>query len=425
MTVAAILGFALLLALGVPIAFAIGSAAAVALAAGGIPLSVVPQRLFGVMDSFILLSIPLFILAGELMNGAGIAVRLIRLAETIVGRFRGGVGMVVVSSEYMFSGISGSTIADTAAIGSTMIPALQRNGYTAEKATGIVCGACAMGMLVPPSISMVLYGGMTGVSIGALFAAGFLPALVTAAVMMVQLHIEARRRGIPPGKSASLGEVGRAARDAVWALLMPLIIFGGILGGIFTPTEAAVVAVVYALLVDRLVYREIDLAKLQVIAMNTVRSTGVVMLMIACSSIFAWYLTIQDIPESLARILIAMKLGPQGVLVIVVLVFLALGTIMDEGAAMIMVVPLLLPIMRATGVEPLVAGIVIVASIGMGMFLPPIGPGLFVGASVARVPIDRAAWAMAPYMAVVLVCTLLMIFVPGVITVLPRALGLS
>lgn len=423
MTALALLGFIVMLLAGVPIAFAIGSAAIVPLSLDGIPLSVVPQRLFGAMDSFVLLSVPLFILAGELMNTAGIAKRLIRLAETIVGRFRGGLAMVVVVSEYLFSGISGSTVADTAAIGSTMIPTLRANGYTPEKATGIVCSACAMGMLVPPSISMVLYGGITGVSIGALFAAGFFPAAVTALAMMVQLNIEARRKGIPPGPRVPLREVLRAAREAVWALLMPVIIFGGILGGIFTPTEAAVVAVIYALLIDMLVYRELSLTVLRRIAINTVRSTGIVMLLISCSSIFAWYLTIENVPQTLAEALVALHLGPRGILVLIVILFLALGTVIDEGAVMVMVVPLLLPILQATHVDPLVSGIVIVASIGMGMFLPPIGPGLFVGCSVARVPIDRAARAMIPYMAVVFACTLLMVFVPGTVTLIPRLLG--
>lgn len=424
MIAAAFIGFFVLLLAGAPIAFAIAGVAIIALQQEAMPLSLVPQRLFGTMDSFTLLAIPLFILAGELMNTAGISARLIALARTLVGHLRGGIGMVAVLSEYFVSGVSGSVVADTAAIGSTMIPAMERSGYRRDKAVGIVSGACAMGILVPPSISMVLYGGMANVSIGALFVAGFLPAFVTAVVMMGHLYFEARQIKLPVQPKASLADVGRAAREAVWALLMPVIIFAGIIGGVFTPTEAAVVAVAYALIVDRLVYREIGLAKLIDILARSVLMTGVIVFLIATSSILAWYLTLMQLPQALTAAVIGMKIGPVAVTLGIVAVFMLLSIFMDDTAIMIMVVPLLVPAMPALGIDPLHMGVVIVASIGIGLFTPPVGAGLFVAASVGRVSLEAASRAMLPYMFTVSACLLLIVVFPKIVTFVPRYLGL-
>ena len=424
MIAAAFIGFLLLLCIGAPVAFAIGAAAVVALQQASMPLSIVPQRLFGSMDSFTLLAIPLFILAGELMNSAGISRRLVHLASTLVGHLRGGIGIVAVVSEYLVSGVSGSAVADTAAIGSTMIPAMQDRGYTRQKAVGVVCGACAMGILVPPSISMVLYGGIANVSIGALFIAGFLPAMVTALAMMVLIYIESAHLNLRVQARATLRELGHAALDATWALLMPVIIFAGILGGIFTPTEAAVVAVVYSLLIDRLIYREIDLRKLHQIMVDTVLMTGVAVFLIAASAIFAWYLTIEQVPQRLAGSLLSLQLGPVAVMLGIFCVFLVLGMFMDGIAAMIMVVPLLLPVVPALGLDPLHLGVVIVAAIGIGLFTPPVGAGLFVACSIGKVSIEDASRAFLPYLLVIMASCVLIIAMPSIVTLLPRSFGL-
>ncbi len=424
MIVAVLIGFVLMLAAGTPIAFGMAAVAILALQQEAMPLSLVPQRLFGTMDSFTMLAIPLFVLAGELMNTSGIMSRLIRLARTLVGHFRGGMGMVAVSSECLVSGVSGSVIADTAAVGTVMVPAMAESGYRREKAVGIVCGACAMGILIPPSISMVLYGGMANVSIGALFVAGFLPAFVTAAVMMVHLAIEARRLDLPVQPKAGRGQVWIAFRDAGWALGMPVIIFIGILGGVFTPTEAAVVAVAYALLVDRLVYREIGLRKLAVILASTVRLTGVIMFLIAASSILAWYLTLLQVPQALTQLVIDHQIGPSMVILCIVAVFMLMSIFMDDTAIMIMVVPLLVPVMPMLGVDPLHMGVVIVASIGIGLFTPPVGAALMVAAAVGKVSLEQASRAMLPYLGTVMGCLLLIVFFPKLVTAVPRALGL-
>ena len=416
--------FFVLILLGVPVAFVLALIAIPPLMEAGIPLSLIPQRLYSGMESFTLLSIPLFILAGELMDTVGITVRLFNLARTLVGHLRGGLGMVVVVTEYLFSGISGSVVADTAAVGSIVIPALEKNGYTRQKATGIVCGACAMGILVPPSISMIVYGALANVSIGALFAAGFIPAALSAVVIMFQLHIEARWTGIPIQKRADFKEIAGALKEAVWALLMPVIIFGGILGGIFTATEAAVVAVVYALLIDTVIYRELTWKILVSVLVRSAHTTGVVMLLIAASTIFSWFLTLQQVPQLLTDFVVDNNLPSPLVVLLIIVFFLFLGAVMDGLAAMIMAVPILLPLFATVGLDPFHMGIVIVATTGLGIYTPPVGAGLFVACSVGKVTIEETTVAMFPYLVTVTVSVIVIAYVPGIVTFLPRLLGL-
>ena len=416
--------FVVLILLGVPVAFVLALIAIPPLVEIGIPLSLIPQRLYSGMESFTLLSIPFFILAGELMDRVGITVRLFNMARALVGHFRGGLGQVVVVTEYLFSGISGSVVADTAAVGSIVVPALEKNGYTRQKATGIVCGACAMGILVPPSISMIVYGALANVSIGALFAAGFIPAALSAAVIMILLYFEARRTGIPVQKRADLREIVQTLKEAVWALLMPVIIFGGILGGIFTATEAAVVAVVYALFVDAFVYRELTWKLLVDVLVRAARTTGVVMLLIAASTIFSWFLTLQQVPQLLTDFVVDNNLSSPVVILLIIVFFLFLGAVMDGLAAMIMAVPILLPLFATVGLDPFHMGIVIVATTGLGIYTPPVGAGLFVACSVGRVTIEETTVAMFPYLVVVTLSVVLIAYVPGIVTFLPRILGL-
>ena len=416
--------FVVLILLGVPVAFVLALIAIPPLMEIGIPLSLIPQRLYSGMESFTLLSIPFFILAGELMDRVGITVRLFNMARALVGHFRGGLGQVVVVTEYLFSGISGSVVADTAAVGSIVVPALEKNGYTRQKATGIVCGACAMGILVPPSISMIVYGALANVSIGALFAAGFIPAALSAAVIMILLYFEARRTGIPVQQRADLKEIVQTLKEAVWALLMPVIIFGGILGGIFTATEAAVVAVVYALFVDAFVYRELTWKLLVEVLVRAARTTGVVMLLIAASTIFSWFLTLQQVPQLLTDFVVDNNLSSPVVILLVIVFFLFLGAVMDGLAAMIMAVPILLPLFATVGLDPFHMGIVIVATTGLGIYTPPVGAGLFVACSVGRVTIEETTVAMFPYLVVVTLSVVLIAYVPGIVTFLPRLLGL-
>jgi C4-dicarboxylate transporter DctM subunit len=294
----AFLGF---IAINVPIAYSLGLSSIFGLLLkGNIPLVIIPQKIFTGCDSFPLLAVPLFILAGALMDTGGISLRLVALAQALVGHFRNGLGMVSIVSEIFFSGISGSTAADTAAIGSIMIPAMTKAGYSAARATAIVCAACGMGILVPPCIAMVIYGGIANASVGALFAGGFIPAFVMATALMIQLNIQARRTGVPSGRFVGTKPLLTAFKESILALFMPVIIFGGILGGICTPTEAAVLAVVYGLVVSMFIYREINLQKLKEVLLQTGIVTGQVMIMVGMATVFGWILTREQVPQALA-----------------------------------------------------------------------------------------------------------------------------
>ncbi len=426
MTLVLAASFLVLLLANVPIAFTLGAAAVLALLwEGNIPLLVVPQRIFTGVDSFPLLAIPLFIMAGELMEQSGISARLVRLAQVLVGWLRGGIGMSVVVTEVFFSGISGSTVADTSALGTTMIPAMRRAGYSAPQAAAIVSAASGMGILIPPCINMVVYGIMAHVSIAALFAAGFLPAFVMAAMLMLQLHLQARRDpkltvSPRPGLRLATAAVG----GAMIPLLMPIIIFGGILGGIFTATEAGAVAVVYGLIVGVVVYRAIDLKRLYAILLETARVSGQVMLLVGVASLFAWILSSQRVPQALAAAIQGVASGPVLFLLLTIVVMLLLGAVLDGLPAMIMLVPVLLPMAAQFNVDPLHFGIVIIAVIGIGLFLPPIGLGLIVAAAIARVSIGAVARPLFPYLATMLGTLMVITFWPELTLVVPRVLGL-
>ena len=426
MTLVLTLAFFVFLLANVPIALTLGAAAVLALLwEGNIPLLVVPQRIFTGTDSFPLLAIPLFILAGDLMEHSGISARLVRLAQVLVGWLRGGLGMTVVVTEVFFSGISGSTVADTSALGTTMIPAMQRAGYTAPRAAAIVSAAAGMGILIPPCINMVVYGIMAQVSIAALFAAGFLPAFVMAALLMLQLYWQARSDpALVVHMRPTWREAFAAAGNAVVPLLMPVIIFGGILSGVFTATEAGAVAVVYGLFAGCVIYRVINLARLYTILLETVRVSGQIMLLVGVASLFAWLLSSQRIPQALSAAIQSVASGPILFLLLSIAVMLLLGALLDGLPAMIMLVPVLMPMAQQFNVDTMHFGIVLIATIGIGLFLPPIGLGLIVVSAIARVTIAEVSRPLLPYLATMMATVLLIAFWPELTLIVPSALGL-
>jgi C4-dicarboxylate transporter DctM subunit len=418
-----ILGFASTVALGVPIAFAIGGMAVIGLLLkGDVPLTIVVSRIFGSLDSFTLLSVPFFVLAGALFDTGGIARRLMDFARVLVGHVRGGLGMTTVTGEIFFSGISGSTTADAAAIGSVMIPTMVKTGYSPARAAAIVCAASGMGILVPPCVTMVVYGGMTSTSIAALFAAGFLPAFVMAAGLMLQIHVQARRSGLPRQSRAAIADIWRAFREAGYALMMPLIIFGGILGGIFTPTEAAVVAVVYGLIIGVFVYREITFRDVGRILAQTGIITGAVMFLLATASVFGWLLTVLQLPQAAAAFLASVG-GRTTFLLLTIMFFLILFAILDGLPAMIMVVPIFLPIATSFGVDLVHFGIIITALMGIALFMPPLGVGLYVTANIAHCSVIAVGACLYPYLANMFVVTVIITFVPAIVLIVPYLLG--
>ncbi len=420
--IGALVAFAAFVALGIPIAFAIGAAAAIGLwLLDGVPLNIVASRTFGAIDSFTFLAIPFFILAGELMETGGISRRLIALATALVGHVRGGLANVTVVSMMLFSGISGSTNADAAAVGSVMIPSMRQKGWDAARAGAIVAAAAGMGILVPPCLTMVVYGSVTNTSIAALFAAGLLPALVMAGALL--LHIRLQSGGPPPEPRAPIRERLRHLRDAGLALGLPVIIFGGILGGAFTPTEAAVVAVAYAVLAG-LLHRELTWSFFWGAVVRSGIATGAVMLMIAGSNILAWLLTVEQVPQALAALIADVGGGQTGFLLLSMLVFLILFALLDGIPGMLMLIPVFVPIARELGIDLLHYGLVMTTVMGIALFLPPLGVGLYIVLGIANTSLPAISRALAPYLLTMSAVAVVVAVWPDLVLIVPRLMGL-
>lgn len=417
--------FVALLLLAVPVAYAVGMAALIGLWwSGAYPLTIIIQQVFLSVDSFVLLAIPLFILAGALMETGGIAVRLVRFAQALIGSIRGGVAMAVVIAEYIFSGISGSTIADVSAIGATMIPPMTRAGYRPEEAVSVVAAASAMGILVPPCILMIVIGSIANVSVAALFIGGFIPAIVLAVAIMVYIYVQARRSGVAPPQRASLATLGRSFLDALIPLGLPVIIFGGILGGIVTPTEAAAVAVFYAAIVGLLFYREIRWSQLPEILIQSAVVTAAVCFLLGTAAVVAWILAVQQVPIALLQAMTALSAGPTVFLILTALLFIVLGAVLEGLPAVVILLPTFLPVVKQFNIDLVHYSIVVVAATGIGLFLPPIGVGLFIACGIANISVDRVVRPMLPYVLFLCLGLLLVILFPWLTLVLPRAFGL-
>jgi C4-dicarboxylate transporter DctM subunit len=417
--------FVALLVLGVPVAYTVGTAALIGLWwSGAYPLTIIVQQVFLSVDSFVLLAIPLFILAGALMETGGIAVRLVSFAQALIGWIRGGLAMAVVIAEYIFSGISGSTIADVSAIGATMIPPMTRAGYRAEEAVSVVAAASAMGILVPPCILMIVIGSIANVSVAALFIGGFIPAIVLAVAIMIYIYVQARRSGMAPARRASLGDLGRSFLDALIPLGLPVIIFGGILGGIVTPTEAAAVAVFYAAIVGLFVYREIRWSDLPEILIQSAVVTAAVCFLLGTAAVVAWILAVQQVPVALLQAMTAMSAGPTAFLIFTALLFIILGAVLEGLPAVVILLPTFLPVVKQFNIDLVHYSIVVVAATGIGLFLPPIGVGLFIACGIANVSVDRVMRPMLPYVLFLCLGLLLVILFPWLTLVLPRLFGL-
>lgn len=422
LTAVLLLTFAVLVLLGSPIGFAIGIASAANLIVKGIDLSIVVQRMTDLLDSFPFLAVPLFILAGSLMETGGIAVRLVQLANVLVGRFQGGLAQVTIMSTMFFSDISGSSSADTAAIGSVTLPAMRRAGYPMDLSTALVAAAGATAVLIPPCITMVIYGFVTDTSIGALFAAGFLPGFLNAAGVMIVAYILARRRGLPAERAPTFVQAVSAIRGAVLPLAMPVIILGGILGGLFTVTEAAAVAVVYGLIVSVLITHELKLTQIPRLMIETGVLTGMVMIVAALASVFQWILSAQGIPVAIGSWLRSVASGsPVAFLLLVNGLLLLLGTFLDSAAALLLAMPVLYPISQHFGIDPVHFGIIVTANLGIGMITPPVGVVLFVASSIGKTPIEDVVRSLMPFIIVLVVVLMVITFWPDLVLLVPRA----
>jgi tripartite ATP-independent transporter DctM subunit len=419
--------FLALMALGVPIVFAmlLGPIAGFLLADRAAFLAVLPQKIYQGINQFPLLAIPLFILAGELMNVGGITERIIRFSNALVGHLRGGLAQVDTVACMFFSGLSGSAVADASALGSVLIPAMDKAGYGRAFAAAVTAASAVMGPIIPPSIIMVVYAYTMQVSVAALFLGGFLPGFLVCAGLMVATAIVARRRGYPKRPRAGLREVAHATGGATLPLLAPVIILGGIVLGIVTPTEAAGVAVVYALLVGMLVYRRLRLRDLNAILLRSGIASATILLVIGAASVFGWAATLAGLPARLAAVLLALSDDPTVLLVLVNVLLLLVGMFLDAGPAILILGPILAPTMAQLGVDPIHFALIMCVNLSVGLATPPVGLILFATSSIARVPIERIAREMLPYYVVHVLVIAAVTYVPWLTLALPRAFGFA
>ncbi|MBP1712208.1 MAG: dicarboxylate transporter subunit DctM [Deltaproteobacteria bacterium] len=422
-----VVAFVVLVILNVPVAFAMGSATALALyLSGGLPLQMVPQKMASGIESFPFLAIPLFILTGGLMETGGISRRLVEFAQSLVGHIRGGLGLVMVVAEMFFSGISGAALADASAIGTLLIPSMIRAKYKPSQAAALMGAAAGMGMLIPPCLLMVILGAIGGISIAGLFLAGFLPAFLMALTLAILIYFQARRGTIPDAteKKATFREILSSFILALLPLGLPLIIFGGILGGIFTATEAAVIAAVYSFIVGVFIYKEITLRQTFEILVTTTKLTGVVCLLIGFATGFSWVLATHQLPQVLGAWITSVSPNKYVFLLFTILIFLFFSAVLDGLPAMLIFFPILYPTAVALGIDPLHFGIVIIGTMGIGLILPPIGIVLVIICSITKIKLGDTIRPMLPYLTV-LVCDLVIIaFWPQLVLIFPKLVGL-
>ncbi|QHE51654.1 TRAP transporter large permease [Pontibacillus sp. HMF3514] len=413
MTVTLLVSMLIMFVLTVPIALAIGGASTLAITTSGdLPLLVVVQRIFTSLDSFPLMAIPFFILAGSLMESGGISKRLVHFANTLVGSMTGGLAGVTVVTSMFFAAISGSSPATVAAIGSIMIPAMVAKHYDVNFAAAVQSVAGALGVIIPPSIPMILYGVVVGVSIGDLFLAGIVPGILIGGSLVLTAFIISKRKGYKGTKSYTNEERLKAFLDAIFAMLMPVIILGGIYGGIFTPTEAAVVAVAYALLIGTVVYREITFKNIIPIFVKSGITTAIIMLIIGNAGLLGWLLTKERIPQTVAQSFIEFSDSPIVFLLIVNLFLLIVGMFFETSASVIILAPILAPIAMQLGIDPIHFGIIMVVNLAIGMVTPPLGVNLFVAMQISKVKLEQLSKAVLIFLAVLIVDVMLISYVP-------------
>lgn len=406
--------FAILLVLNIPIAIALGMAGIIALVFGDMPTPplLIAQRMFTSLDSFPFMAIPFFMLAGGFMEQGGMSRRLVNFAQAIVGSLKGGLGIITIVSCAFFAALSGSNPATVAAIGSIMIPAMIQAGYPMSFAAALAAAGGTLGVVIPPSIPMVTYGVVTNTSIGDLFIGGLIPGILLATSLIGVVIWKAHTLNLPRGEKSSLQKLWQTGREAILALFMPVIILGGIYGGIFTPTEAAAVAVVYAFIVGVLIFKEIDLDRTIQIILKASVNTAVVFFVIATSSSFSWLLTSLQVPAKVAAAMLEVSRNPFIIVLFLNVVLLFLGAILETQAIILLVTPIIFPLAQQLGIHPIVLGIIIVVNTSVGMITPPMAVNLFVACSLTGLTIEKISRSILIFLAAELVTLLLISNLP-------------
>jgi tripartite ATP-independent transporter DctM subunit len=417
--------FLVLMLLGVPIAFAMGAASIIGLlVASDIPLSLVAQRIFESLNSFTLLAIPFFILAGQLMETGGISKRLVNFSYSIVGFIRGGLGMSAIMTSTIFAGISGSAAADTAAVGSVLIPAMKEKRYPLGLAATLQACAGSLGTIIPPSMVMIIYGSITGISIGALFLAGIIPGLLMALGMMIITYFYGRKYNLKEDGRPKLSVIWKTTKEASWALILPILVIGGIISGIFTATEAGIIAVLYAIFVGVFVYKEIKIKDLGKILQEAAANTSMALLIICGAAILGWIVAYEQLPQTVIKLLSSISDNKLVIMLLIVAFIIVLGMFIETIAATILVAPILIPIYQQLGIDPIHFGFVMVASFVFAGVTPPVGGILYITASIGRVKLKEMLPYLPAYFGVMVLVVILTIFIPQLATYIPSVFDL-
>jgi tripartite ATP-independent transporter DctM subunit len=413
---------AVVLLIGAPVFVAIGGAAAIYILANGIPPLIVVQQMVSGIDSFPLLAVPFFILAGNLMNAAAITDRLFAFARCLVGHLRGGLGHVNILASVVFSGMSGAAVADAGGLGTVELAAMKAQGYDTPFAVGVTAASSTMGPIIPPSLAMVVYGFTASVSIGQLFVAGIVPGILMALSLHGLVWFLARRRNYPRDPRVSLAQLRRSFAQSAFALMMPLLIVGGIIGGVTTPTEAAVVAVAYAVVIGAVVYRSLTLLSFFTVLRETFETTAVVMIMVASSALFGWVLVREGVARSFSTSLLSIADSPVEAMLVLLVILFVVGMFMETIAAIALLTPIFLPVLVIYGIDPVQFGVVMVLNLMIGLMTPPVGLLLFVMSRLSGLDLMQTFRATLPFMLPLLLVLLAVAFVPALSLTLPALL---
>lgn len=414
-----------LIVIGIPIAYALGLSSIVTMIYLDLPIIVVFQKISDGMDSFSLIAIPFFVLAGQIMADGGMARRLVNFSNLLIGWVRGGLAMVNVLASMFFGGISGSSVADTSSIGSIMIPMMKDKGYDDDFSVNVTITSSTQGIIIPPSHNAIIYslaaGGM--VSIAKLFLAGIIPGIMIGLALMVVSYVIAKKRGYPQEQMVTLKEGMIIFRDAIWGMITAIIIVGGVLSGVFTPTESSAIAVVYALFVTFFIYRDIPITKIGMILANAFKTISIVIILIGTSSAFGWLIAYMRVPALVSESMIALSENPIVILMIINVLLLVFGTIMDMAPLILIMTPILLPVARFIGIDPVHFGIIMMLNLGIGLCTPPVGSTLFVGCAIGEVSIEKVVRSIWPFYISMIVVLILVTYFPMFSMWIPNMYG--
>lgn len=404
--------FFTLLIVGVPVAFALGGASLLYFMGTGIPLITLPQKMFAGMNSFVLLCVPGFILAGNLMNQGGITHKIIKFSNSLVGHIRGGLSQANIVASMVFAGISGTATADVASLGAILIPAMENEGYETDFSCAVTASSSTIGPIIPPSLPMIIAATMTGLSVTKLFVAGIIPGLLLGLGMMLVSYIISKKRNHPKSERASFRTILLTFKDAIWALLMTVIILVGILGGITTPTEASIIAVLYGFVIGIYVYKALTWKMVPKIIMESALTTAAILVLIGFANVFAWILAMEQVPQMVATALLSITENKIVILILINLLLLFVGTFMETLSALAILFPTLLSIAITVGVDPIQFAVVCVLNLVIGLTTPPVGVCLFISSTIGKISLTKVSKAILPFLGVSLLVLMLVTYFP-------------